>query len=260
MTAGAELANADPLGRAVAARPCGPPAPPAGLAVGVGSVAGPGRAAAEDATICGPVWFAIADGMGGSRDGGEASATAMEHLRRCDPPATPSAVAGVIAEVDRAVRRRARQAGAVGMGSTLTGLVPVGHELVLFHIGDSRCYQLVDGRLDLLTRDHSHVQDLVDAGRVTADAARSHRLRHVITRALGSSFETESVPDVALVTPSHGRFLLCSDGVTVALGPRSLGRVLAGIGPPTAAAERLVQLAVRAGARDDVTALVVDRA
>lgn len=226
------------------------------LAGGVCSRAAPGRVTNEDAAVCGPVWFAVADGIGGHRGGDEASAAAVDRLRSAAQPVSPSDVARVIDDVDRAVRDRARRIGAIGMGSTVAGLVPVGVDLVVFHVGDARCYQLLDGCLRQLTRDHSHVQELVDAGVLTPDEARRHRLRHMITRALG--VDAGSRADVALVTPPVGRFLVCSDGLTSVLEARTIGRVLTGVGAPLAAAERLVELAARAGARDDVTALVVD--
>lgn len=226
------------------------------LAGGVCSRAAPGRASNEDAAVCGPVWFAVADGIGGHRSGDEASAAAVEHLRSAAPPGSPSDVGRVIDAVDRAVRDRARRIGAAGMGSTIAGLVRVGDDLVVFHVGDARCYQLHDGRLRQLTRDHSHVQELVDAGLLTLDEAGRHRLRHVITRALGVGAGTRA--DVALVAPPVGRFLVCSDGLTSVLEAHTIGRVLTGVDAPLEAAERLVDLAVRGGARDDVTALVID--
>ena len=73
------------------------------------------------------------------------------------------------------------------MGTTVVGLAPglAGRPPVVFHVGDSRCYRLVDGELRLLTRDHSHVQELIDANRLTTEQAARHPLRNVVTRSIG---------------------------------------------------------------------------
>ena len=142
------------------------------------------------------------------------------------------------------------------MGSTMVGLVRTATGVVVFHVGDARCYRLVGGGLRLLTRDHSHVQELIDAGRLTTDQARTHPLRNIVTRALG--VDGDHRPDLVHVDGRPSRFLLCSDGLTAVLGPRTIGRTLAGIERPDEAAERLVALAFDGGAHDDTTALVVD--
>ncbi|MAT06525.1 MAG: protein phosphatase [Acidimicrobiaceae bacterium] len=212
----------------------------------------------QDAAFAGPTWFVVADGMGGHRRGDLASTTVVETFATAelDPVDPHTAVTTLCERADTAVRRAAAAAGEPGMGSTLVGLAesPIG--VVVFHVGDARCYRLVAGELRLLTRDHSHVQELIDAGRLTTEQARTHPLRNVVTRALG--IDGDARPTVSIVDHRPSRFLLCSDGLTAELGPRTIGRVLAGVECPEQAAQRLVELAFEGPALDDTTALVVD--
>lgn len=232
------------------------PTAPDGVRFGASSSPGRARAQGEDAACCGPTWFAVADGVGGRDAGGVASRVAVERLRAHPPPRSVDGLAEVVADVNAVIRAAARRDGAPGMGTTLVAATWVDGGMAILHIGDSRCYRLADGVLSQLTRDHSHVQELVDLGRLDAEAARHHRLRNVITRALG----VDAVPmaDTSFVAAPVGRLLLCSDGVSGELTPRTIGRVLAGIADPQAAADRLVELARRGTGHDDMTALVVD--
>lgn len=228
---------------------------PGGVA-GVCCATARGRTRTGEAALCGPVWFAIADGMGGHRDGHVAGKVALDVLAAQPSPMSADEVGGCVAPVDRAVRAAARHAGAVGMGASLVAATAVSGGVAVVHVGDSRCYRLADGVLTLLTHDHSYVQELVDLGRLTPDEARHHRLRHLVTRALGVDGEAE--PDTTFVPGPAGRLLLCSDGIGSELSHRTIGRVLAGFIDPQAAAERLVEMADRSGARDDLMVLVVD--
>jgi serine/threonine protein phosphatase PrpC len=237
---------------------------------GLATAAGRNRERSEDAALAGPTWFIVADGMGGHAAGDVASRTAVETFEQTPPPfesareASRDAVAAIVAACERAntaIRRRAAADHTIGMGATLVGLVqPLGSErpgrTMVFHVGDSRCYRLVDGTLRLLTRDHSHVQELIDAGRLTTEHALRHPLRNVVTRAVG--IDPTVVPDIVELADGTGRYLLCTDGLTAEIGPRTIGRVLTGVPDAHEAAARLVELALDGGAHDDITALVVD--
>ena len=223
---------------------------------GAGSATGYRRAVNEDALVCGPQWFAVADGMGGHKSGDVASRLAIDVLRRSPAPCSVDELRGVAAAANAHIRDVAHDRVSAGMGTTLVSVTAHGDGVAVMHIGDSRCYRLVGGVLTLVTRDHSHVQDLVDLGRITPDEAPAHHLRHVVTRALG--VDEVACADVVVVTAPVGRLLLCSDGLTTGLSAQTFGRVLSGIADPQAAAERLVELAQLAGASDDVTAVVVD--
>lgn len=234
-------------------------AAPAGtwsLCGGASTAAGRGRSANEDAHSCGPVWFAVADGMGGHAAGDTASRVTIDSVRHHDAPHGPGDLHTVVATANRRVIDAARRYATPGMGSTLVAAAALGDDVAIVHIGDSRCYRLDGGVLTLVTRDHTHVQELVDSGTLPPAEAARHRLRHVVTRAVG--VDAAPRPDVLVVPGPVGRLLLCSDGLTAELSPRTIGRVLAGIGDPGAAAARLVGLALLGDARDDVTAVVVD--
>ncbi len=224
---------------------------------GLATRAGRRRDTNQDAALTGPTWFVVADGMGGHRRGDVASRAVIDTFTHSTVLGdTRAAVEAACEDAHTAIRRAAAAADEPGMGSTVVGLVETGAGVVVFHVGDARCYRLVGGELRLLTRDHSHVQELIDAGRLTTEQARTHPLRNVVTRALG--LDGDHTPDLVHVDPRPSRLLLCSDGLTAELGPRTIGRTLAGIEQPGEAAERLVALAFDGDAHDDTTALVVD--
>jgi protein phosphatase len=232
---------------------------------GLATAAGRDRDRNEDAALAGPTWFVVADGMGGHAAGDVASSTVVDAFRQTPKPdrdlGAGTAIVAACQRANTAIRRRAAADRTLGMGATLVGLVDlVGDDLqprtVVFHVGDSRCYRLVDGTLRLLTRDHSHVQELIDACRLTTEQALRHPLRNVVTRALG--LDLTVVPDLVELADGAGRYLLCTDGLTAEVGPRVIGRVLAGVPDAQDAAARLVELALDGAAHDDVTALVVD--
>lgn len=226
------------------------------LRAGAGTAAGHRRPHNEDSLLCGPTWFAVADGMGGHQAGEVASGIAIDCLRSRPPLDALDDLPGVTAEINASIRGVARRDGTTGMGTTLVAATPVAGGIAVVHVGDSRCYRLAEGVLTQLTRDHSHVQELVDLGEITVADARRHRFRSIVTRALGVDPVVE--PDTVFVPAPVGRLLLCSDGLTAELSPTAIGRVLAGIVGPQAAADRLVELALRGAARDNITAVVVD--
>lgn len=238
------------------------PARPHVTRSGAATALGRRRTRNEDAHACGPTWFIVADGMGGHRAGDVASRLAVEAFAGA-ATGTPTAgdVHELVAAADRAIRTRADGHGTDGMGATLVGagLVAVdGYPmLAVFHLGDARCYQLADGRLSLLTRDHTHVAELVAAGLLAPGGAASHPLRNVVTRALGADVG-DVAADLILLPATDRRLLLCSDGLSGAVAPQSIGRVLAGVDDPRRAAERLVALAAAGAGGDDATAVVLD--
>lgn len=237
---------------------------------GAGTAAGPRHERNEDATAVGRAWFVVADGMGGHAAGDVASTLAATTIARhdavdgdhADGAALVAAAESAIDDANRAVRRRAARLGATDMGCTVVALrralVEGAPVVVVVHLGDARCYRLVGGELRLVTRDHSHVQELIAAGRLTTEEAASHPLRNVVTRAVG--VDAVARPDVAVLDGRTSRWLLCTDGLTSVLRPAEIGRILAQPIAPQQAADLLVALAIDRGTRDDVTALVVDLA
>jgi PPM family protein phosphatase len=243
------------------------------LAVRCGCATDVGRLRSEnqDSMYAGDGLYLVADGMGGQPAGDVASKLAIaelssltEHAPTAEPDAAgpaglsvPALQAGIRRANDRLLAEGHQDPARHGMGTTLTGLALVddGRWAVL-NIGDSRVYRYAAGQLAQLTVDHSAVQQLVDAGLLDARAALRHPRRNVVTRSLGTL--PPPVPDIALRDPVPGeRFVVCSDGLTNELSDTEIGLLLADFDDPQQAADQLVERAVRAGGRDNVTVIVV---
>jgi PPM family protein phosphatase len=217
----------------------------------------------EDSLIAQGMVFAVADGMGGHAAGEVASHLAIEALAHLaeQPPAQTEDVVRVLREANRRIlESQAQSPEQRGMGTTVAGLTVVdagGREhWVVFNIGDSRVYRLADNRMSLVTRDHSEVRELLDAGLIDADEASRHPMRNVITRSLGS--DPAPSPDVWVLPPTPGeRFVVCSDGLSGELDDREIMLVARQYADPQVAADELVAAAVRAGGRDNISVVVV---
>lgn len=232
------------------------------IVAGAATSAGRLRSVNEDAFFLGTGLFAVADGMGGHRAGDRASALAIQHLAglagarvRTEEivDAIVSANEAIALEADQNQERR-------GMGTTLVGLSLVElagspHWLV-FNVGDSRLYNLADGLLQQVTVDHSEVQELVDAGQITAFDATTHPHRNVITRSIGTRPQP-TVDTWLLPHEPSASFLLCSDGLTTELSDDRILALLTSSETPQVAADRLVEAAEVAGGRDNITVVVV---
>ena len=238
-----------------------------GVATDVGLV----REANEDSLLAQPPVFVVADGMGG-HDGGEiASRIVVEEFARLaergyDPRGGPDAVL----ETLRSCQRRLNEYGAGHRGSDggpwhggTTAVVALlvetddGPAWLLTNLGDSRIYRVAGGELLRVSTDHSVVQELVDAGRISEDQARVHPERHIVTRALGGPDPLD--PDFfVLALGEAGRILLCSDGVTDLIRDAEIAAVLGDSPDPRDAADRVVAAALAAGGVDNATAVVVD--
>ena len=206
----------------------------------------------------------LADGMGGAAGGKEASTLAIaaaveflgRHLSLHAPPAdVPEQLRQLVAEVNRQVYdKSASDPDLHGMGSTLVVLVTRGGRYCCVNVGDSRAYLLRDGVLRQISKDHSLVQERVDAGLITAEEAARQPDRNVLTRAIGTTAEVEPYLTEDEVLPGDV-FVLTSDGVHGALEEAQL--IAAGAAePPAAAARLLVEEAVARGTRDNATVAV----
>ena len=216
------------------------------------------RSENQDSMYASDVLFLVADGMGGQPAGDEASKLAVAELSGLDGSLTLQALQdGIRRANDRLLAEGRQDPHRYGMGTTVSGLAILeGDRWAVFNIGDSRVYRFADGRLDQLTVDHSAVQQLVDAGLLDPRAALRHPRRNVVTRSLGT--EPPPVPDIAVRDPAVGeRFVICSDGLTNELSDAEIGSLLAEADDPQQAADRLVEQAVLAGGRDNVTVIVV---
>lgn len=226
------------------------------------------RARNEDAYLAEPPVFAVADGMGGHARGDVAAAMVVEALRTLldadGLDAAPIQRAVVLDEVrnaDQAIHRAGNQPAEAGMGTTVCGLVPMLEEVppsaLVFNVGDSRVYLHRDDTLRQVSRDHSVVQELLDAGRIDAAEAELHPQRNVVTRSLGSG-EPLDIDWWSLDLRPGDRWLLCSDGLVKEVGPDRIADLLRSEVAAQQAADRLVQLALDGGGRDNITVVVVD--
>jgi protein phosphatase len=208
--------------------------------------------------------FAVADGMGGHAAGEVASRIAVEAVvREAKAPRKPRANAAdplvrAFTLANREIRRRGRaEPEKRGMGTTLSVLAGnTGTRGVIVHVGDSRVYRARAGRLEQLTRDHTWVQERVDAGVLTAEQARTHPYASILTRVLGT--EERLMPDVFALDIEPGDiFLLCSDGLTGMVSDAEIESTLQRDEPLQMLAERLVAMAKAGGGLDNVTLVLV---
>lgn len=222
------------------------------------------RANNQDSGFAGPHLLMIADGMGGHAGGDIASSIAVATMAPLDEEAHGPDQA--LAELDRALHEaqaallaRAKEEPALkGMGTTVTALLRAGNKLVMAHIGDSRAYLLREGELVQITTDHTFVEYLVQTGRITPEEADVHPQRSVVMRVLGDH-DVEIVPDLSVREARAGdRWLLCSDGLSGVVSADTLREALATIEDVDECADRLIQLALRGGAHDNVTLIVAD--
>lgn len=222
----------------------------------------------EDSFLAVPPFWLVADGMGGHAHGDLASRAAVEAFTAAGAAGRlrPRSVLDAVGAANAAVRALAGE----GMsGTTLSGVAIVdvdggGPHWMTFNVGDSRTY-LWDGRsLEQQSVDHSAVQELLDAGTLTAAEAAAHPQRNIVTRALGAADDVEA--DVWL-RPLRGRqtFLLCTDGLTKELSDDEIARVIVFDDQQAARdengpslSERLVGAAIASGGRDNVTVVVVE--
>lgn len=220
------------------------------------------RARNEDAILTDPggLLWAVADGMGGHGHGDVASEIVVDCLAAIpDADALAAPLPILLAALLRAnalVRARARDLGGGAMGATVVALVVARAVAHLAWAGDSRGYLLRAGRLRLLTRDHTVVQDMVEAGEILPDQAALHPESHVVTRAVGGADDLDVETAEEPLLPGDW-LLLCSDGLTLCLDDGRLLLALAESPSPEEACRRLLVEALEAGAPDNVSAIAV---
>jgi protein phosphatase len=243
-----------------------------GAATDVGQV----REVNEDSYLAAPPLFVVADGMGGHDGGDVASRIVVEEFARLaeqgyDPRRGAEAVAATLSachdRITAYAEEQGRQTGRdfqAGTTAVVALLVeqpdpstPALPTWLLANVGDSRVYTYVDGRLEQVSVDHSLVQELVDEGTISQAEMAVHPARHVVTRALGGP-EPVDADYFLLPLPSAERLVLCSDGITEMIDDATVAAILGEATDPRDAADRLVAEAVRAGGRDNATAVVVD--
>ena len=213
----------------------------------------------EDSFLLRAPLFVVSDGMGGHAAGEVASSIAVETVGELAPGTADDVLLGAAVEAaNKAVIRGAEEGiGKPGMGCTATSVLIEKNHVAVAHVGDSRVYLLRQGTLVRITHDHSYVEELVDSGQITADEARTHPSRSIITRALGSD------PDMyadhfTLEVNTGDRLILCSDGLSGMIPDSEIESLAVSSATPQQAADNLVAAALTAGGADNVTVVVVD--
>jgi len=208
--------------------------------------------------------FVVADGMGGHAAGEVASEMAVRFVARelgslktlSDDQVADRMRTSIRAANGAIFQRTLTEHDKRGMGTTVTALVLYDTRFLIGQVGDSRAYLYRDQKLMQLTKDHSYVQEQVDAGYLTPEQARSHPYSNVITRCVGAN--SDVMPDVYLGTVKpRDLFLLASDGLTGMLEDPQLAELLAGNRMPQEQVDDLITEANRHGGLDNITAIIV---
>ena len=229
--------------------------------VGVITDTGRKRRHNEDAYVCEPPLFAIADGMGGAQAGEVASRLAAAALKEAGGTQTGGElrISDLIQEANRRVYDRSNtDPNTSGMGTTITVALVEDGTVAFGHVGDSRAYLIRDARMEQITEDHSLVNELLKSGKLSPEEAHTHPQKSVITRALGTD------PDVDVDTFTIGAqpgdvFLLCSDGLTDMVDEEAiLELVERNRSDIDGALKALVRAANRGGGEDNITVVAFE--
>ena len=209
--------------------------------------------------------FIVADGMGGHAAGEVASEMAVRIIadelgttfRSLSDADITARLFQAIQSANGAIFRRTLvEHDKRGMGTTATAMILFPRRYLIAQVGDSRAYILRAGRMLQVTKDHSYVQEQVDAGLLTPEQARTHPYSNVITRCVGSNEEV--VPDIYFGNLEAGDvILLASDGLTGMLEDEAIQKVLEETGGPDQWVDRLINDANRRGGLDNVTAVLI---
>jgi len=208
--------------------------------------------------------FVVADGMGGHAAGEVASEMAVRvigrelgSLRGLGDEEVAERMRSAIRTANASIfQRTLTEHDKRGMGTTVTALVLYESRFLIGQVGDSRAYLLRDGKLTQVTKDHSYVQEQVDAGYLTPEQARTHPYSNVITRCVGAN--SDVIPDIYVGTVKPlDLFLLGSDGLTGMVEDPQLGEILRSPRTPQEQVDELVAEANRHGGLDNITAILV---
>ena len=241
-----------------------------GLAAAGATDVGRHRTNNEDRFLVDPARgiFIVADGVGGHAAGEQAAETAIavmtERLTRQTGAVTDRLREAITIANNEIHRRAASRPDWYGMACVVTAAVVEGTRVFVGHVGDSRLYRLLDGRLEKITPDHSRVGEREDARELSEFEAMRHPRRNEVYRDVGSEPREVTDPDFVFVTtidlPPGASLLLCSDGLTDLVPSDVIRRIaLAHVGAPERVAQSLVTAANDAGGTDNVTAIYVEQ-
>jgi protein phosphatase len=213
----------------------------------------------------------VADGMGGAAAGERASAMAVAtvkdyalntlkwflHFGRKDENALLAELQKSLEIADKAVVDEGEaNARLYGMGTTLTMAYSIGADLYIAHAGDSRAYLFRDGRLEQITNDHTLVQLMISGGVISAEDAKHHARRNIVTNVIGGPNAGVHAEIHKIRVMEGDVLLICSDGLTEPVEDDQIAEILGSEPDPEAAAHRLIDLALKNGGPDNVTAVV----
>jgi serine/threonine protein phosphatase PrpC len=205
--------------------------------------------------------YLVADGVGGHQAGDVASKMAVEIVQQryyADP--APDVATRLKSAIQTANQQIEQEASARptrrGMGTTVITAVFLGGTLTVANVGDSRAYLIRDGHAQQISHDHTWVADQVRAGLLTRDEAAKHPQRNIITRSLGTRYELDIDIFERNIKPGDS-VLLCSDGLSNVLADEEMGDLVNRTWTAEAAAKELVELTLKRGAPDNVTAVVI---
>ena len=210
----------------------------------------------EDRALAKAPLLAVADGMGGAKAGEVAAQIAIDAV--ANTTRTPSIKAlrdGLVAANDEIRQTSGADPSRMGMGTTVTAALFDGESATVMHVGDSRGYLIHDGQLRQLTDDHSIVAEMVRQGQLTADAARRHPSRNIITRALGAEPSVE-IDELRVELAPGDIVLLCSDGLSSLVEDDDIQELVVGAQTLEQAAQDLVTAALEKGGTDNVTVVL----
>lgn len=215
----------------------------------------------EDCCFAGNGFAVLADGMGGHNKGEVASRMAVDILTES---LSSSAKKHTKADLKKAIVTANKQIYAksktdetfAGMGTTVVACVWDEQKITIAYVGDSRCYEIAEHDIQLITKDHTLVQTLLDEGKITENEAADYPDKHIITRAVGT--DANENPDMIEIERKEGQWLiLCSDGLTNHVNADSILACTEKNAEPQVVADQLVDMANAGGGLDNITVIVI---
>lgn len=215
--------------------------------------------------------YIVADGMGGHKNGHVASKmasrVAAKHiinriylplLEQREGTAMQTPIQEVLTDAVQAAHETLYDPDPdKDSGTTLTAALILGRRLYVAHVGDTRVYLQADGKLEVITNDHSLVQHLQDVGNLSAEEATFYQYRHILLRAVGQEEEIE-VDTYMRLLPKHGRLLLCTDGLSGMISHKTIQETMEQEIPLQQMADELFEAAMNEGGYDNITAVLVE--
>jgi PPM family protein phosphatase len=211
-------------------------------------------------------FFILADGMGGHAGGEEASRIATELIKEYfdenwfAPIPSPDLLEKAIYQANEGILEDQKlNPERADMGTTLVVVIFRNQETWRGHVGDSRLYRYYDGNLEQVTNDHTWISQAIRAGEISAEDAKHHPWRHVLSQCLGRRDLFEGIEIELIQEIKNGdRFLLCSDGLTEEVSDHAINECMKSQADLTKAANQLVETAKKNGGSDNITVVLVE--